>query len=297
MRKANIFSPVTLAALSLLIVLPACSQKEDIIEEETYTVAITAVKGSADETRALELSGNYLQATWKEGDVVSVYLANPSAQSTEDAYLNVGTLTAQSSGSSTTLAGTLTGTFSPGDNLFFSYQHGLMFDYRGQKGTLEEIASKYDFAITGGTVDEVSSSTFTLSSPLYFSSMQSIFKFTLKDTTDTALEASKLVIQSKAVVEGSEQDFLIQSFDPSVMGVFGDSGQPGPVEVNPETPTNVFFVALSAVGEYGPMSPLRNKPFAITATVGGDTYTYSTDDFTFYMNNYYVYDVIMIKQE
>ena len=243
------------------------------------------------------LSGNYLQATWEEGDVVSVYLTNPSAQSPAEAYQYVGTLTAQSSGSSTTLAGTLTGTFSPGDYLMFFYQHGLMFDYRGQKGDLDDIASNYDYAMTASSVEEVSSSTFTLSSPLYFSSMQSIFKFALKDTTGTALEARKLVIQSKAVVDGSEKDFLIQCFDPSQIGIFGEGGLTGPIEVTPEAPTSVFFVALTAVGEYGPMSGMMDNPFALTATVGGDTYTYSTDAFSFYTNNYYVYDVIMTKQE
>ena len=179
----------------------------------------------------------------------------------------------------------------------FFYQHGMMFDYRGQKGDLDDIASNYDYALTASSVEEVSSSTFTLSSGLYFSSMQSIFKFTLKDSEGAELNASKLVVQSKAVVDDSEQDLLVQCFDPSQIGLFGDGGLTGPIEVTPEAPTSVFFVALTAVGEYGPMSGMMDKPFALTATVGGDTYTYSTDAFSFYTDSYNVYDVKMTKQE
>ncbi len=310
MRRFSILSLIAVAALSSFIVLPACSQNDDIVEAGSYTIEISAFKGSAEvtpSTRALTLDGDYLGAPWVDGETVSVFKANfPSqsaAEASAEAYLEVGTLTAQSSdGYTTKLVGKLTGTFKVGDQLMFSYRHGLRFDYRGQKGTLEYIAPKFDYAIAFGEVSAVGSGTITVStgpsSGLYFSSMQAIFKFSLKDATGTALEASKLVIQSKAVVGESEQDLLIQCFDPTQMGVpDGDSGRPGVIEVIPDTPTNVFFVALAAVGENAPMGSLIDKPFAMTATVGEATYTYTKESFSFDSNKYYVYDVKMTKQE
>ena len=301
MRRISI--SIAVAALSCLLVLPACSQNDDIVESGTYTIEVAAVKGSSGatpSTRALTLDGDYLGAPWVDGETVSVFKANFSAQSADEAYLEVGTLTAQSSnGYTTKLVGKLTGTFEAGDFLMFCYQHGFQFDYRGQKGTLEYIASNYDYALAGGEVSAVSSGTITISTALVFSSMQSIFKFNLKDSQGAPLEASKLVIRSYTAGEnGTEQDFLVQSFDPIHIGVSeGSGGQPGPIEVNLSTPSSAIFVALSGVGQQGPLSPLEAKPITMTATVGKDTYTYTKDSFSFDINKYYVYDVKMTKQE
>ncbi len=301
MRVANIFSPVAAAALSLLF-LPSCSQKEEIVEPETYTVEFTAIKGSA-QTRALEVKEDgYLGAPWEEGETVSVFRINPNAQTAEEVYQNVGTLTAQSSGYTTTLKGRLTGTYSVGENLTFSYKHGFKSDYREQDGTLEKIASDYDYAFANCEVFGIDSDahTLTISSSLQFDSQQDIFKFTLKDTTGIELEASKLVLQATAIIldqngQQVESEGLVQYYDPTQMGLYL-----GPIEVIPSNNTSVFYVALCGAPQYygyGPTGTLHNARFVMTATVGKDTYVYSSDDFSFFSDHYYVYDVIMIKQE
>lgn len=291
MTKANIYSFAAAAALSLLI-LPSCSQKDEILDTETYSVEFVAVKGSDDEavwTRALEEGpNNYLYAPWEEGETVQVFKVNPSAQSPQEAYVSVGTLTAQSSGSTTTLKGKLTGLFTLGDRLFFSYRHGLVFDYRGQNGTLEDIADNYDYATTSSSISKISSGAIILSSDkLRFDSLQSIFKLTLKDASGGALNASKLVLQSTSTYEDQDGQLVEYEALAQLAGVINnaDSYLAGPIEIIPQSPTNVFFVAL-----YGYS---HGDPFVIKATVGEETYTFSTDNFRYYSDSYYVYDVIM----
>ncbi len=303
MKRVNIL-PIIAATLSSLLVLPACSQKEEIVVDEAYTLEIVAVKGSAGQTRALALDEDFLGAPWKAGETVSVFFFDPTAQSAGEVYKKVGTLEAQSDGYTTTLKGKLDGSYDVGDRLMFSYQHDLLFDYRGQTGLLDDIADNHDYAIASGQVSSVSSGTITVSSGssgssgLYFSSLQAIFKFNLKDSEGTPLEASKVVIRSyiAATENTSDQDFLIEYFNPTQMGVYqGDSGRPGPVEVNLSTASSVVYVALSGVGTNGPMNGLSGRPIEITATVGDDTYTYTSDSFSFELNKYYVYDVVMKK--
>ena len=289
MRINNIFSPVLAAALSLLV-LPACTQKDELSDDAINVVEVTAFKGVED-TRALELSDDNktLTAPWREGETVEVYLYDPSAQSSGKVYLNVGTLTAQSGGYTTTLKGKIRGTFVGGERLKFSYRHGLLFDYRRQTGSLEDIADNYDFATAFADVSEVGSGTLTISESLSFTSKQCIIRFALADADGKPLKASKLTIRSSTGDGVYARDFLVQYVD-----LAENAYQAGPVEVNLSTPSDVVYVALSGAQGWPPTN-VSYQPLDIVATVGEDTYNCKRAPFSFELNKYYLYDVTLTK--
>lgn len=117
-------------------------ETQTIVEDQGCTIKVEATKNTA-ETKALSLSGNVLNASWSEGDVVTVKKGNDS----------VGTLTAQYSGASTILVGKLSESVSLGDVLTLCY---LNSDYSVQKGSLEYIASHCDYAIASVSVIAIS---------------------------------------------------------------------------------------------------------------------------------------------
>ena len=71
-------------------------------KEGTYTMTVQASMCS-EGTRALSPNGSTINASWAEGETVTVYNVTRSAELS-------GTLVAKSSGTSTTLKGQLTGT-------------------------------------------------------------------------------------------------------------------------------------------------------------------------------------------
>lgn len=104
MKTKNLFR--VLAAVSLLAAFscskemdlaPDVTPREQTTEAKTYKMSVVASKGEAD-TRALTLEDKTLTASWTKDDEVLVYKG--------DAEL--GTLFAQSSGTSTTLTGEIT---------------------------------------------------------------------------------------------------------------------------------------------------------------------------------------------
>lgn len=163
------------------VALGACSSDDSVYEsatppaQKTYTLIVSATK-DVDEalTRALSLDGNSLNATWAEGEEVTVYNITKS----EDIS---GSLVAQSSGASTTLRGTLTGTIEEGDKLKLKY---LSPDYHLQDGTLTSISNYCDYAEATVTVASVEGGNVTTTGSAAFTNQQAIVKFTLTDGTN-----------------------------------------------------------------------------------------------------------------
>ena len=163
------------------VALGACSSDDSVYEsatppaQKTYTLIVSATK-DVDEalTRALSLDGNTLNATWAEGEEVTVYNITKS----EDIS---GSLVAQSSGASTTLKGTLTGTIEEGDELKLKY---LSPDYNLQDGTLTSISNYCDYAEAIVTVGSVEGDNITTTGSAAFTNQQAIVKFTLTDGTN-----------------------------------------------------------------------------------------------------------------
>lgn len=208
-------------AAALTIGMTACSSADSIAEEpvqqpenpakKTYTMTVTASKGGDDSalaramaeagltgdatTRALTLSsdGKTLDATWAEGETVTVMSIDPSTY----AYVNHGTLTAQSDGAETTLSGELTGTINVGDVLYLNFHDGRDLG-AAQDGTLQYIADNldYDWAIV--TVKEIVDGNITINedAAVFEHKVQAIVRFTLVDKADPTkrLKPSTLTI-------------------------------------------------------------------------------------------------------
>ena len=207
------------------------------VEVKTYTMTVEASKGG--ETRALADAGTTLTSTWSVGDVVKVY----NSSNTE-----IGELTAQSAGASTTLSGTLTTLPSNGDELTLKY---LSPTYNTQDGTLtgsdNSIDKVCDYA--EATVTATVSGTSVTTGAASFASKQAIVKFTLKNG-DGALSTTKFIVY----VGGIEY------------------------EVNPASAASVIYVALPGFSE---------KAITLTAPVGNDTYTYEKTDVSFTDGKFY----------
>ena len=237
----------------LAAMLSSCSSDESSVEQQqqpagvkTYTMTVQASKGG-DGTRALSLDGKTLNATWAKGEAVTVYNETKKAALT-------GTLVAQSSGASTTLKGSLTGTIANGDELLLKF---LSPSYSSQDGTLEYIAAHCDYA--EATVEVTNASTASVTTTdASFVNKQAIVKFTLnKGDGTTAVNATSLVVGV-----GSSISYT----------------------VTPATATNVLFVAVPGISD---------KDFTLTASVSGDTYFYEKESVTFEDGKYYEIGVKM----
>ena len=228
----------------------SCSNNDEqasVLPVNTYTITVNATKGddvsSAPSNRALSFVGPTLTATWTKDDVVAVYKSET----------HLGDLTAQSSGTSTTLSGTLTGSVLAGDELTLKF---LSPNYTSQEGTLDYIAAHCDYATATVTVSSISGNNITTTAA-NFTNQQAIVKFTLKDkANDNDLSATQLVV----TVNGTSYT------------------------VTPTSATNVFYVAVPG---------FASQNVALAATVGNDTYTYTKTGVTFDNGKYYTVSVKM----
>lgn len=139
-------------------------------QEQTYALAVTA--GKAD-TRALYIDNSgALKATWAKGEMVQVY---------KGGMASLGTLTAQSSGKSTTLSGSVSGTFAVGNTLRLEFLNAD--NYTSQNGILNEGAASLDKTCDYATAEvkilSIDGNTITTETAS-FTNRQAIMKFTLK---------------------------------------------------------------------------------------------------------------------
>lgn len=154
---------------------------------QVYTMTVNASKGG-DETRALALDGNTLNATWATTENVYVKKGEAWAE---------GSLQPQAAGTSTTLKGTLSDIeIANGDELALQFPRSGALDYTGQVGTLEDIAARYDYATATVTVASVSGGNVTTTAAANFQNQQAVVKFTLVDKADgtTPLSATQLTV-------------------------------------------------------------------------------------------------------
>ena len=176
----NVKTIKILCGMLLMLAFTACSSDNDERADAPrfYNVTLTASMGDA-ETRALsEGTGNVITATFAKNDEVVVVKANGTS---------VGTLRAESGGTSTTtLSGTISGTFTENEVLTLRYRSATA-NYDGQVGTLAGIATGQDYA--EGTLKVINPSTNPLtfeSNSVTLTAKQSITKFTFKDVSNNA---------------------------------------------------------------------------------------------------------------
>ena len=228
------------------------------IPEGSVLMTITATKGGDDaQTKALRPGSDYtLTATWTENDAVKVY---------KGAIL-LGTLSAQSSGATTQLKGSII-TPTAGDELTLEY---LSPDYALQDGTLygsaTSIENVCDYAKATVTVDSVDENNVkTVESNVTFKNQQAIVKFTLFSlSTDSNLT---IPANTPLTVNDGTNDYT----------------------VTPTTGTNELYVAIPATSEV-----------KLKTVIGGVTYSYdyysSTTDENLAAGKYYPINVWMWRE-
>ena len=170
-----------------------------------------------------------------------------------------GYLVAQSNGVQTMISGDLTGTINAGDELQLTF---LSPDYTNQRGTIEDIATYCDYAVATIHVESVTWGSITFEEGIAnFENKQAIVKFILKNkATDAALAASDLVVE----VDNRSYN------------------------IHPASATSEIFVALPG---------FSNQTVKLTATVGSDTYTFTSPSAkTFEDGKYYAITVGLSKK-
>ena len=174
-KEMNVKTIKILCGMLLMLAFTACSSDNDERADAPrfYNVTLTASMGDA-ETRALsEGTGNVITATFAAGDKVKVLKSDGT---------EVGELTAKTAEPSTTLEGTISGTFSVNEELTFRYRSATA-NYDGQVGTLDGIAANQDYEEGTLTVTSTNPLTFE-SNSVTLTAKQSITKFTFTDGTN-----------------------------------------------------------------------------------------------------------------
>lgn len=171
MKTKSLLSVIAAVSMMAVVscereILPIDTSEQTTPEVKTYSMTITAGKGGM-QTKALSVSDHVLSATWTKGDVVTVYKGDTE----------VGTLTAQSSGVSTTLTGDITGAINVDDVLTLKF---LSANYDSQGGTLAYIAEHCDFAVAEVKVASTDGGKITTTAAADFVNQQAIVQFTLK---------------------------------------------------------------------------------------------------------------------
>ena len=238
----------TLTALLMASAMfTACSSDDDIVNEQpvnptgpkTYTLTIQTTKGGgAATTRALSLDGQTLNATWKKGETVKVYKVTEEYGYYN--YENVGTLTAQGNGATATLSGSLTGDIAVNGRLALFFIGGDA-DYRNQTGSLDDLASKHDYAKGEAKVTAIGGSNITVvdwsdnsKSDIAFTNLQAIVKFTLKDkATGQPISVRTLKLHDHTRNIYAKKNHVSKSDEYNDLTVTRESGDGSLIRYNP----------------------------------------------------------------
>ncbi|MBQ9475393.1 MAG: hypothetical protein IJU69_03965 [Bacteroidales bacterium] len=206
-------------------------------DEKVWTVEVNATKKSGEAvkssfedegwedgevlaaTKALILDNDYLSAYWSGTDKVEVYDKNGEN--------HLGTLTTPGGGDNCRFTGTISGSVGEGSTfklMFPGYPANGQEMYAKQKGTLEDIAKRFDYAcseteVTG--IDKAASRIFL--SDATFDSMQSITLFNFNYSGSQNNKITRLTVTSWSLDR--------------------------PVTVIPDTPGTEFYIAIP--GKYG----------------------------------------------
>lgn len=261
----------TLAALLIAgAAMTACSSSDDNIANEQpvnpatqkYIMTVNASKGDGATTRALTLDGSTLNASWA---------------TTENVYVKKGTnwvtgsLQPQTAGATANLTGVLSGTvIAAGDALTLQFPKKSAITFEGQTGTIADIEANYDYATANVTVASVANGQISVDGTTTFQNHQAIIKFTLLDKADGTTELNP----SAFTITDGTNTVELTSIPEATYTANGDG---------------VLYVAFPASGSA--------KTITLTATVGSDTYTYTTSGTkTFALGQYYEITVKMTKQ-
>ena len=271
---------------------------KDAEPARTYNMSVDASKGANEAVsranRALSLTGSALSATWATGEHVYV---QGKLRSNSSTFWYKGDIQPQTAGTITQLNGTITvpdewaytSIQDAIDNYVINYPLEIVLqfprsgalDYTGQVGTLAGIAAKYDYAIATGVLFDIAGDHIIGTNSANFVNQQAIVKFTLKDKADadgtTLLNPTALTVDYKSASAAT----MIST------------------DVTYTTNGNgVVYVAIPAYtkAEVEDTDITSSHDVTLTATVGGNTYTYNKTNVTFQNGKYYEITVKMSKQ-
>lgn len=237
-----------MAVLLVSAAVVSCEKEEDA-HQGKYTMTVYATKSVNNSSKALSLDGTGLHATWTEGDVVKVYKGDTE----------VGSLTATSSGISTKLSGSITGSIAQSDNLTLKF---LSPNYSSQNGTLAYIAANCDYAEADVTVASISGGNIRIEgASAEFVNKQSIVKFILKNSDGTATLGNPEYLQ---VSNNSGVDTVLLSNIPAATYSTNGAG--------------IVFVAIPG---------FENKNVTVDAYLNGSRYSFTKNNITFADGKYY----------
>lgn len=278
-------------ALAALMIAPiafvACSSN-DFIDDgpKTYSMTIKVAKGDNAATKALTPGSHSITPSWGEYDEVTVI------NRTKSAVID-GTLKAATPGSSTaTLQGTLTGTIDNGDLLYLVFPNTAC-TFTGQDGTLEKIATTYDYCLGKAKVTDASGANIIAGAlpdgdgNVVFDEQQAIVKFTLLNKgNDAAIQATSLTINAttsgvSTLVNSIDLSKVTEGMNPAQIAALTTTG---PLVITPTSATNELYVALNGVS---------GSDLTLTANDGTFSYTFTKSNVTFVNGNYYEVTVKM----
>lgn len=275
----------------------ACSSDDNDITNEqpvnpiqqTYNMTVTASKGDDATTRALTLDGSALNASWAVGEQVTVYNV------TKGAALG-GYLEAKTAGTNTTLKGSLTGTIEDSDELTLTFCSNNL---NGQDGTLDYIATNCDYA-TATVTAQVSGSEITSTAAASFTNQNAIVKFTLKDKdTNAELQPSSVTMTIGSIAMSIGTNFTFPTYTYTIPAATYTTNGGSKLYLALPTLSGIGLTNEAMTAKGVPSDVINNivsyMYLQITATVGSDTYTYTSSRYPFTIGKYYDITVKMAK--
>lgn len=259
MKKTVLFLSILCMIIASLS-LTGCNKNEP---EQPANVQKYHVRIEAGKVENQQMNGPR-RALGLEGNTLTASWAAGELVSVRNLTKNAdleGYLAAESDGIQTVLSGDLAGTINAGDVLELKF---LSPNYTNQGGTIDYIASHCDYAVANIHVASVTWGSITFDEGVaVFENRQAIVKLTLmNEAKDAALSASQLVVE----VDGVSYT------------------------ITPPSATSEIFVALPGFSD---------KTIKLTATVGSETYTYTSPSAkSFEDGKYYIITVGMaVKNE
>ena len=257
MRKKVLFL-CTLYIASLSLILTGCNKNEPEQPAKVQTYHVSIQAGKGDANQ----QNGPRKALGLNGTTLTASWKEGERVSVRNVTKSTdltGYLEAESDGVQTMISGDLTGTINAGDELLLRF---LSPDYTNQQGTLAYIELHSDYAEATIHVASVTWGSITFVEGIAdFENRQAIAKFTLmNEAKDAALAASDLKVE----VDNNAYNIHV---DPA---------------------TSEIFVALPGFSD---------KTIKLTATVGSDTYTYTSPSAkSFEDGKYYAVTVGLAKK-
>lgn len=275
--------PVSAVAVMMAVTATFCACSSDDEQQKSstsYLLSLDADKSAYVDpcvvgTRVISLSSDesMINTTWDQTDAVTVFKDNWQSQIGE-LHPDPTKVPEGSSAQRTKLEGVIsTNNLKTGDVLNLIYPRPI-WDYTGQKGTIDDISKNYDYITTNVNVVYIDNK--NASNPVYSTTAlfgkaeQTIVRFTLLDALGNALSVPELSITTA----GNQ---LVKKC--SLNGNATESG--GALVVTPASPTNVFYVAIRN-------DNLDADQYTLTAKTAedGKLYTYTKSNLTLTRGNF-----------